>query len=113
MQAVENFTSNLQEISSSLREMTQRLQETEFPNDVHSTLSLLQNQGGEYQNLKEDIRSAAIHGETLLNCIRRPMCQSISYVKCSDRFINAAAVQRLIYVLILYGVSCKIFILNK
>lgn len=75
--------------------MTQRLQETEFPNDVQSTLSLLQNQGGEYQTLKEDIRSAALHGETLLSCIRRPLSQSVTYVKCSDRFINAAAVQRL------------------
>ena len=80
--------------------MTQRLQETEFPNDVQSTLSLLQNQGGEYQTLKEDIRSAAMHGETLLNCIRRPTSHSIAYVKCSDRFINAAAVQRLVCILI-------------
>ncbi|KFM65214.1 hypothetical protein X975_10291, partial [Stegodyphus mimosarum] len=46
--------------------MTRRLQETEFPNDVQSTLSLLEDQGGEYQNLKEDIRNAAMHGETLL-----------------------------------------------
>ncbi|GBM14051.1 hypothetical protein AVEN_49567-1, partial [Araneus ventricosus] len=92
--AVENFTSNLQEISSSLREMTRRLQETEFPNDVQSTLSLLENQGGEYQNLKEDLRNAAKHGETLLSCIRRPTTHSLHHVKCSDRFINAAAVQR-------------------
>ncbi|XP_054724587.1 guanine nucleotide exchange factor DBS-like [Uloborus diversus] len=94
--AVENFTCNLQEISSSLREMTRKLQETEFPNDVQSTISLLKDQGGEYQNLKEDIRSAAMHGETLLSCIRRPMSHSVTYLKCSDRFINAAAVQRLL-----------------
>ncbi|XP_071036911.1 guanine nucleotide exchange factor DBS isoform X2 [Parasteatoda tepidariorum] len=94
--AVENFTTNLQDISASLRELTQRLQETEFPNDVQSTLSLLEDQGGEYQSLKEDIRCAAMHGETLLNCIRKPNLQNVIAVKCSDRFINAAAVQRLL-----------------
>ncbi|KAG8195514.1 hypothetical protein JTE90_019503 [Oedothorax gibbosus] len=93
--AVENFTCNLQEISSTLREMTRRLQETEFPNDVQSTLSLLENQGGQYQNIKQDIRSAAMHGETLLGCIRRPQL-SITHIRFSDRFINAAAVQRLL-----------------
>lgn len=92
--AVEKFTSNLQQISSSLREMTRRLQETEFPNDVQSTLSLLEDQGGEYQNLKDDIRSAAMHGETLLSCIRRPFVDTVASEKCPDSLINVTAVQR-------------------
>lgn len=44
MQAVEKFSANTQEISASLRAFTQKLQETEFPNDVNSTDELLRSQ---------------------------------------------------------------------
>lgn len=44
LQAVEKFSANTQEISASLRAFTQKLQETEFPNDVTSTEELLQSQ---------------------------------------------------------------------
>lgn len=44
--AVEKFSANTQEISASLRAFTQKLQETEFPNDVNSTDELLRSQVG-------------------------------------------------------------------
>lgn len=94
--AVEKFSTNLQEISTALREMTRRLQETELPNDVDSTRCLLEDQGGEYRELKDDIRSAARHGETLLSCIRQPAAISSPLDLCPDRLINVSAVERLL-----------------
>ncbi|XP_076349568.1 guanine nucleotide exchange factor DBS-like isoform X5 [Tachypleus tridentatus] len=93
---VEKFSANLQEISSALRDMTQKLQETELPNDVSSTLSLLKNQETEYKELKDELRSAARHGETLLNCIRRPSSETASLEMCPDKLINVTAVERLL-----------------
>ncbi|XP_022248440.1 guanine nucleotide exchange factor DBS-like isoform X2 [Limulus polyphemus] len=93
---VEKFSANLQEISLALRGMTQKLQETELPNDVSSTLSLLKNQETEYKELKDELRSAARHGETLLNCIRRPSSETASLEMCPDKLINVTAVERLL-----------------
>ncbi|XP_050688472.1 guanine nucleotide exchange factor DBS-like isoform X4 [Eriocheir sinensis] len=94
-QAVEKFSANTQEISASLRAFTQKLQETEFPNDVNSTDELLRSQRAEYQVLKDDLLSASRHGETLLNCIKRPG-EPRSARLCPDKLINVTAVERLL-----------------
>ncbi|XP_042228401.1 guanine nucleotide exchange factor DBS-like isoform X1 [Homarus americanus] len=94
-QAVEKFSANTQEISASLRAFTQKLQETEFPNDVASTEELLRSQCAEYSVLKDDLLSASRHGETLLNCIKRPG-EPRSARLCPDKLINVTAVERLL-----------------
>ncbi|XP_037793760.1 guanine nucleotide exchange factor DBS-like [Penaeus monodon] len=94
-QAVEKFSANTQEISASLRAFTQKLQETEFPNDVTSTEELLQSQTSEYNALKDDLLSASRHGETLLNCIKRPGEPRTARL-CPDKLINVTAVERLL-----------------
>ncbi|XP_069168626.1 guanine nucleotide exchange factor DBS isoform X8 [Procambarus clarkii] len=94
-QAVEKFSANTQEISASLRAFTQKLQETEFPNDVASTEELLRSQCSEYSVLKDDLLSASRHGETLLNCIKRPG-EPRSARLCPDKLINVTAVERLL-----------------
>ncbi|KAK8737642.1 hypothetical protein OTU49_017430 [Cherax quadricarinatus] len=93
--AVEKFSANTQEISASLRAFTQKLQETEFPNDVASTEELLRSQCAEYSVLKDDLLSASRHGETLLNCIKRPG-EPRSARLCPDKLINVTAVERLL-----------------
>ncbi|KAG7165388.1 guanine nucleotide exchange factor MCF2L2-like [Homarus americanus] len=95
LQAVEKFSANTQEISASLRAFTQKLQETEFPNDVASTEELLRSQCAEYSVLKDDLLSASRHGETLLNCIKRPG-EPRSARLCPDKLINVTAVERLL-----------------
>ncbi|XP_053642336.2 guanine nucleotide exchange factor DBS isoform X4 [Cherax quadricarinatus] len=95
IQAVEKFSANTQEISASLRAFTQKLQETEFPNDVASTEELLRSQCAEYSVLKDDLLSASRHGETLLNCIKRPG-EPRSARLCPDKLINVTAVERLL-----------------
>ncbi|XP_067143192.1 guanine nucleotide exchange factor DBS-like isoform X3 [Centruroides vittatus] len=95
--AVEKFSSNLQEISLALKEMKRSLRETELPNDVGSTMALLENQCGEYRELKDDIRNASKHGESLLNCIRRPSLDNYLVLdRYPDRLINVSAVERLL-----------------
>ncbi|XP_071514247.1 guanine nucleotide exchange factor DBS-like isoform X2 [Panulirus ornatus] len=94
-QAVEKFSANTQEISASLRAFTQKLQETEFPNDVASTEELLRSQCSEYNVLKDDLLSASRHGETLLNCIKRPGEPRTARL-CPDKLINVTAVERLL-----------------
>ncbi|XP_066965984.1 guanine nucleotide exchange factor DBS-like isoform X2 [Macrobrachium rosenbergii] len=94
-QAVEKFSANTQEISASLRAFTQKLQETEFPNDVTSTEELLNSQCAEYSVLKDDLLSASRHGETLLNCIKRPGEPRTARL-CPDKLINVTAVERLL-----------------
>ncbi|XP_068248695.1 guanine nucleotide exchange factor DBS-like isoform X7 [Palaemon carinicauda] len=94
-QAVEKFSANTQEISASLRAFTQKLQETEFPNDVTSTEELLNSQCSEYSVLKDDLLSASRHGETLLNCIKRPGEPRTARL-CPDKLINVTAVERLL-----------------
>ncbi|XP_068248694.1 guanine nucleotide exchange factor DBS-like isoform X6 [Palaemon carinicauda] len=93
--AVEKFSANTQEISASLRAFTQKLQETEFPNDVTSTEELLNSQCSEYSVLKDDLLSASRHGETLLNCIKRPGEPRTARL-CPDKLINVTAVERLL-----------------
>ncbi|XP_076045191.1 guanine nucleotide exchange factor DBS-like isoform X5 [Oratosquilla oratoria] len=93
--AVEKFSANTQEISAALRTFTQKLQETEFPNDVTSTEELLRSQCAEYAVLKDDLLSASRHGETLLNCIKRPG-EPRALQLCPDKLINVTAVERLL-----------------
>lgn len=70
--AVEMFSGSLKEVTECVREATQRLRDTELPNDVGSTVELLRAQGGQYQELKEDLLNASQHGHQLLRCVRPP-----------------------------------------
>lgn len=99
--ALEKFSCNTQEVSDALDTFTQRLQDTEFPNDVNATQQLLKTQGNEYAELKEEILQAARHGEDLLNSIRQSssICredQQEMYKMCPHRLGNVTAVERLL-----------------
>ncbi|KAG1682081.1 Guanine nucleotide exchange factor DBS [Nymphon striatum] len=103
--AVEKFSENAQNISKALRELTRKLQETEFPNDVQSTESLLEHQSGKYNEVKDDLRVAINHGDSLLSVIKNrstfSKSQSLSEIKKNtemhpNKLINVTTVERLL-----------------
>lgn len=108
--ALEKFSCNTQEVSAALDSFTQSLQDAEFPNDVDATQQLLNSQGIEYSELKEEILNAAKHGEDLLKSIRQhpatgntngSTCatredQLELYRVCPYRLGNVTAVERLL-----------------
>ncbi|CAB0044890.1 unnamed protein product [Trichogramma brassicae] len=68
---LEKFSSMTQDVSLALDSFTRRLAEIEFPNNALATTSLLSQQQAEYNELKEEIMSAARHGESLLDSVRQ------------------------------------------
>ena len=69
---MERFSANTSDIGAALRKFSRRLQDTELPNDVPTTQSVLEQQGREHANLAGELRKAIAHGETLLTAIKRP-----------------------------------------
>ncbi|XP_014604123.1 PREDICTED: guanine nucleotide exchange factor DBS-like isoform X2 [Polistes canadensis] len=89
--SLEKFSSMTQDVSLALDSFTQRLAEIEFPNNTIATTTLLSQQQAEYNELKEEILSAARHGEALLDSVRQLTGKSTP-----DRLGNVAAVERLL-----------------
>lgn len=69
-QSLEKFSHLTHQVSCSLDAFMRVIHDTEFPNSVEATQRLLDRQGGEYEGLKEDILSAARHGDRLLEDFR-------------------------------------------
>ncbi|KAJ8670670.1 hypothetical protein QAD02_001929 [Eretmocerus hayati] len=88
---LEKFSSMTQDVSLALDSFTRRLAEAEFPNNTLATTTLLNQQQADYNELKEEIVSAARHGETLLDSVRQLTGKSTA-----DRLGNVAAVERLL-----------------
>lgn len=99
-QAVESFSANTADIGAALRKFSRRLQDTELPNDVSTTQTVLQNQGQEYANLKKELRNANIQGETLLGLIKKPSGQHVALNRSTRRdpwpgqLVNITTVER-------------------
>ncbi|XP_014297307.1 guanine nucleotide exchange factor DBS isoform X3 [Microplitis demolitor] len=89
--SLEKFSSMTQDVSLALDSFTRRLAEIEFPNNTIATTRLLNQQQAEYNELKEEILSAARHGEALLDSVRQLTGKSTA-----DRLGNVAAVERLL-----------------
>ncbi|XP_055936058.1 guanine nucleotide exchange factor DBS-like isoform X3 [Argiope bruennichi] len=94
--AVERFSANTKEISITLQDLIEQLQASVLPNDVPTTMTFIEEHTKEHHELKDDIRSAIRHGETLLSCIRRPSVEDASLDLCPDKLVNVAAVERLL-----------------
>lgn len=69
-QSLEKFSSITRQVSANLDRFIRTIYETEFPNSVEATRGLLDAQGKQYDQLKEEILAAAKHGEGLLEDIR-------------------------------------------
>ncbi|KYN09271.1 Guanine nucleotide exchange factor DBS [Trachymyrmex cornetzi] len=89
--SLEKFSSMTQDVSLALDSFTRRLAEVEFPNNTLATTTLLSQQQAEYNELKEEILSAARHGEALLDSVRQ-----LTGKGTADRLGNVAAVERLL-----------------
>ncbi|XP_015596435.1 guanine nucleotide exchange factor DBS isoform X2 [Cephus cinctus] len=89
--SLEKFSSMTQDVSMALDSFTRRLAEVEFPNNTIATTTLLSQQQAEYNELKEEILSAARHGEALLDSVRQ-----LAGKGTADRLGNVAAVERLL-----------------
>ncbi|XP_011297911.1 guanine nucleotide exchange factor DBS isoform X2 [Fopius arisanus] len=89
--SLEKFSSMTQDVSVALDSFTRRLAEVEFPNNTVATTRLLSQQQAEYNELKEEILSAAKHGEALLDSVRK-----LTGKGTADRLGNVAAVERLL-----------------
>ncbi|KAF5275360.1 hypothetical protein FQR65_LT04188 [Abscondita terminalis] len=95
--ALEQFSIVTQRVSRALDAFTKNINETEFPNNVESTHQLLNKQTSIYSELKDEILTAAKHGEQLLTTIREnSVKKSDSNCQYPDAIGNVFAVERLL-----------------
>ncbi|BFG03120.1 guanine nucleotide exchange factor DBS [Drosophila madeirensis] len=90
--SLEKFSSLTHQVSAELDIFIQAIHDTEFPNSVEPTKNLLEAQGTDYTRLKEEIMSAAKHGESLLENIKL----IDEYKEFSERTGNVSAIERLL-----------------
>ncbi|XP_037929006.1 guanine nucleotide exchange factor DBS-like, partial [Teleopsis dalmanni] len=90
--SLEKFSSLTHQVSSELDIFIQAIHDTEFPNSVEATQKLLDDQGADYDRLKEEILAAAKHGETLLNNIK----SNDEFKEFSERTGNVSSIERLL-----------------
>jgi hypothetical protein len=57
-------------VGESLRGLCERLQQTEFPNDVSATEQLIQDHSGARSQLRTDLGDTIRHGEILRDCFK-------------------------------------------
>lgn len=92
---MESFSANTADIGAALRKFSRRLQDTELPNDVATTQSVLLHQGQDYATLKKELRNAGIQGETLLGLIKKPSGQRSRVMDpWPGQLVNITAVER-------------------
>ena len=97
LQSVESFSANTSDIAAALRKFSRRLQDTELPNDVHTTQTVLQQQTHEYASLKKALRNANMQGETLLKLIKNPASgRKSSGDAWPGQLVNITAVERFV-----------------
>ncbi|XP_067669146.1 guanine nucleotide exchange factor DBS-like isoform X1 [Haliotis asinina] len=68
--AIEKFAFNVDAIGKTLNNLVKKLDETDLPNDVPGTETLIKGHIQERKEVMEDVANAASHGDTLLKCIR-------------------------------------------
>ncbi|XP_055311339.1 guanine nucleotide exchange factor DBS isoform X6 [Sitodiplosis mosellana] len=88
---LEKFSSLTHQVSCNLDIFMRVIHDTEFPNSVEATQRLLDEQGTEYDRLKEEILAAAKHGERLLDDFR-----SSEIKEFSERTGNVSTTERLL-----------------
>ncbi|XP_055838288.1 guanine nucleotide exchange factor DBS isoform X2 [Episyrphus balteatus] len=90
--SLEKFSSLTHQVSNELDIFIQVIHDTEFPNSVEATQKLLDDQGADYDRLKEEILAAAKHGESLLNNIK----SNDEIKEFSERTGNVSSIERLL-----------------
>uniref|UniRef100_A0AAG5DLA6 Guanine nucleotide exchange factor DBS n=1 Tax=Anopheles atroparvus TaxID=41427 RepID=A0AAG5DLA6_ANOAO len=88
--SLEKFSGLTNMISCNLDAFMKTIHEMEFPNSVDATETLIEEQGEQYEKLKEDILSAGRHGELLLEEMKTKKECDLETV---ERFGNISSIE--------------------
>ncbi|XP_058464831.1 guanine nucleotide exchange factor DBS isoform X3 [Malaya genurostris] len=91
--SLEKFSGLTNMISCNLDAFMKSIHEMEFPNSVDATERLIEEQGDQYEKLKEDIMAAGRHGEVLLDEMR---AKKEGDREVGERFGNISSIERLL-----------------
>ncbi|KFO98411.1 Guanine nucleotide exchange factor DBS, partial [Calypte anna] len=94
--AIEGFAQKVKETAQILQSFGTELAETELPNDVQSTSSLLATHTEKKNKMKEDIRLAVEQGDDILGSITKPVTENPEYKLNQDQLDNQTTVERLL-----------------
>uniref|UniRef100_A0A8C3JMS7 MCF.2 cell line derived transforming sequence like n=1 Tax=Calidris pygmaea TaxID=425635 RepID=A0A8C3JMS7_9CHAR len=94
--AIEGFAQKVKQTAQILQSFGTELAETELPNDVQSTSSLLATHTEKKDKMKEDIRLAVEQGDDILGSIRKPVTENPEYKLNQDQLDNQTTVERLL-----------------
>ncbi|XP_074846700.1 guanine nucleotide exchange factor DBS isoform X3 [Carettochelys insculpta] len=94
--AIESFALMVKQTAQMLQSFGTELAETELPNDVQSTSSLLAAHSEKKDKMKEDLRLALKHGHDILESIRKPVTENPDYKLNQDQLDNQTTVERLL-----------------
>ncbi|KAM4682250.1 guanine nucleotide exchange factor DBS isoform 6-T6 [Amazona ochrocephala] len=94
--AIEGFAQRVKQTAQILQSFGTELAETELPNDVQSTSSLLATHTEKKDKMKEDIRLAVEQGDDILRSITKPVTENPEYKLNQDQLDNQTTVERLL-----------------
>ncbi|XP_027530857.1 guanine nucleotide exchange factor DBS isoform X2 [Neopelma chrysocephalum] len=94
--AIEGFAQKVKQTAQILQSFGTELAETELPNDVQSTSSLLATHTEKKDKMKEDIRVAVEQGDDILRSITKPVTENPEYKLNQDQLDNQTTVERLL-----------------
>ncbi|ELK14882.1 Guanine nucleotide exchange factor DBS [Pteropus alecto] len=94
--AIESFALMVKQTAQMLQSFGTELAETELPNDVQSTSSVLCAHTEKKDKAKEDMRLALNKGQSILESIREPLVKSPEQSLNQDQLDNQTTVQRLL-----------------
>ncbi|XP_065437076.1 guanine nucleotide exchange factor DBS isoform X16 [Chrysemys picta bellii] len=94
--AIESFALMVKETAQMLQSFGTELAETELPNDVQSTSSLLATHSEKKDKMKEDLRLALKQGHDILESNRKPVAENPDYKLNQDQLDNQTTVERLL-----------------
>ncbi|XP_010223631.1 PREDICTED: guanine nucleotide exchange factor DBS isoform X5 [Tinamus guttatus] len=94
--AIESFAQMVKQTAQILQSFGTELAETELPNDVQSTSTLLAAHTEKKDKMKEDIRLAVEQGDDILGSITKPVTENPEYKLNQDQLDNQTTVKRLL-----------------
>ncbi|XP_046693203.1 guanine nucleotide exchange factor DBS isoform X6 [Silurus meridionalis] len=94
--AIEGFALMVKKTAQTLQAFGTELAETELPNDVEATSTLLSAHTEKKEKMKEDLKIALGQGGRLLDSINEPLASDPDYNMNHDELENLATVQRLL-----------------
>ncbi|XP_078142064.1 guanine nucleotide exchange factor DBS isoform X2 [Centroberyx gerrardi] len=94
--AIEGFALMVKKTAQTLQSFGTELAETELPNDIQATTSLLGTHTNKKDKMKEDLLVALGQGSRLLESINEPVVRDPDHNMNQDELENLATVQRLL-----------------